>query len=222
MQHSSRKRVAAVAVAVVGIAMFDAMPAGAESYSGRAYGLLLGETVVCDSGFLPTGGGTLTDSVDNPSASAGLHTIGAASATCLAVGASAAGHAEAEVQDLVVDLNVGVLGTVLAATRCRTVADVACEGLEAAECVIDGLTIGGVAVDVTGEANQTVAIPGIATVVINEQVVAAGEVMVNALRITILGGIDCVVASASIGIADCPPPLPVEQSTWGKVKALYR
>jgi hypothetical protein len=57
---------------------------------------------------------------------------------------------------------------------------------------VDGLTINGVAVDVTGGPNQTITIPG-GAIVINEQ---AGDA-VNALRIVIDGAADVVIASAS-------------------------
>ena len=57
---------------------------------------------------------------------------------------------------------------------------------------IDGLTINGLPIDATGEANQTIAIPG-GTIVINEQ---TGNV-VNALHVVINGVADVVIASAS-------------------------
>lgn len=57
---------------------------------------------------------------------------------------------------------------------------------------VKGLTINGVAVDVSGHANQTLTIPG-GAIVINEQ---AGTV-VNAIHIVIDGVADVVIASAS-------------------------
>jgi hypothetical protein len=56
---------------------------------------------------------------------------------------------------------------------------------------VDGLSINGVAVAVTGRANQTISIPG-GAIVINEQ---AGDA-VNALHIVIDGVADVVIASA--------------------------
>lgn len=57
---------------------------------------------------------------------------------------------------------------------------------------VKGLAINGVAIDVTGRANQIITIPG-GTIVINEQ---TGDV-VNALHIIIDGEADVVIASAS-------------------------
>ena len=61
--------------------------------------------------------------------------------------------------------------------------------------LIDNLSIGGVPIVVTGEVNQTVAIPG-GQVVINEQ--TGGTV--NALHATVAGVADVVIASATSGI----------------------
>ena len=57
---------------------------------------------------------------------------------------------------------------------------------------VDGLTVNGVPVDVSGRANQTITIPG-GSIVINEQSAS----VVNALHIIIDGAADVVIASAS-------------------------
>ena len=64
--------------------------------------------------------------------------------------------------------------------------------------IISNLAIGGVRIEVTGEPNQTVSIPG-GQVVINEQTVSPGGTTVNALHATVLGA-DVVIASATAGI----------------------
>jgi len=65
--------------------------------------------------------------------------------------------------------------------------------------LIDNLSIGGVSIDVTGEANQTILIPG-GQVVINEQTVSAAGTTVNALHATVSGVVDVVIGSATAGI----------------------
>jgi hypothetical protein len=60
---------------------------------------------------------------------------------------------------------------------------------------VEGLTINGAAVNVSGQANQRITIPG-GTLVINEQ---SGSV-VNALHIVINGEADVVIASASASV----------------------
>jgi len=65
---------------------------------------------------------------------------------------------------------------------------------------IDNLAINGVPVAVTGQPNQTVAIPG-GQMIINEQTISQGNTTVNALHITVIGIVDVVIASASAGIS---------------------
>ncbi len=65
--------------------------------------------------------------------------------------------------------------------------------------LIEGLTVNGVPIPVSGAPNQTVSIPG-GQVVINEQTVSPAGTTVNALHATVLGVADVVVASATAGI----------------------
>jgi hypothetical protein len=65
---------------------------------------------------------------------------------------------------------------------------------------ISDLTFGGIPVTVTGLPNQTVQIPGVATLVINERAVTTDgvshEITVNALRLTLVTGEEVILASA--------------------------
>jgi hypothetical protein len=61
---------------------------------------------------------------------------------------------------------------------------------------IDGLTINGIAIEVSGSPNQQVTIPA-GMIVINEQTQSSGGTMVNALHIVIDGMADVVIASAT-------------------------
>jgi hypothetical protein len=61
---------------------------------------------------------------------------------------------------------------------------------------IGGLSINGVPIDVTGEPNQSIWIPG-GRVVINEQQTSAGSTVVNALHVVVDGVADVVIASAT-------------------------
>jgi hypothetical protein len=66
---------------------------------------------------------------------------------------------------------------------------------------VDNLAINGVPVAVTGEPNQTVAIPG-GQMVINEQTISStGTAVVNAIHVTVTGVADVVIASATAGIS---------------------
>jgi hypothetical protein len=64
---------------------------------------------------------------------------------------------------------------------------------------IDGLSINGLAVAVTGAPNQTVSIPG-GLLVINEQRTSSTSTSVDALHLVVYGLADVVIASATAGI----------------------
>lgn len=64
---------------------------------------------------------------------------------------------------------------------------------------IDGLSINGIPIAVTGDQNQTVYILG-GRVVINEQISSAGAMTVNALHVIVSGIADVVIGSAKAGI----------------------
>ena len=61
---------------------------------------------------------------------------------------------------------------------------------------IDGLSINGVSIPVTGDPNQTIPLAG-GVVILNEQRTDAGGALVNALHVIVNGIADVVVASAS-------------------------
>jgi hypothetical protein len=66
---------------------------------------------------------------------------------------------------------------------------------------ISNLAINGVAVPVTGAANQAIAIPG-GQLVLNEQsITSSGGAVVNAIHLTVNGVADVVVASATAAIS---------------------
>src|SRR2546422_8987087 len=66
---------------------------------------------------------------------------------------------------------------------------------------ITKLTINGVTVDITGDPNQTIWIPG-GQIVLNEQTISStGSAVVNAIHVTVNGVADVVIASATAGIS---------------------
>lgn len=103
------------------------------------------------------------------------------------------------------NLNLGISGHVVSAdfvmARARTPLNGASTGVSS----IDGLTINGQAVSVSGAPNQTIPING-GRVVINEHQASANGMVVNALHIVVDGVADVVVASASSGITSSPSP----------------
>lgn len=98
------------------------------------------------------------------------------------------------------NLNLGVAGNTINADFVMARALAPVDGSNVGTSNIDGLTINGTPVDVTGAVNQTVSLVG-GRVVINEQnTTATGETVVNALHIIVDGIADVVVASATAGV----------------------
>ncbi|HEY8110248.1 MAG TPA: choice-of-anchor P family protein [Candidatus Nitrosotenuis sp.] len=71
---------------------------------------------------------------------------------------------------------------------------------------ITSLTMGGKNIQVTGQPNQIVSVPGVLTLTINEQIVDGNSITVNALHLNTVLGADVIVASASSS-ASCPTTL---------------
>jgi hypothetical protein len=97
------------------------------------------------------------------------------------------------------NLGLTVVGTGISADFVMARALAVLGGGISGSSIISNLTIGGVPIEVTGEPNQTVAIPG-GQVVINEQTVSADGSTVNALHARVSGVVDVVIASATAGI----------------------
>jgi hypothetical protein len=72
---------------------------------------------------------------------------------------------------------------------------------------ITNLQIGGQKITVSTQPNQVVTVPGVLTLVINEQMATSNSITVNALDLTTTNGIQVIVSSASSDIS-CPPSLP--------------
>jgi hypothetical protein len=185
----------------------SASAARADGYAGRAFaasvktGTLGGGTVYfSDTGDLPSGGGWEY---------AGLAgTAGAAlSADVFMASTSGASYADSgsKVSSSASLADVVVLPgspAKLTASFVRSQTNVTADQL-AGSTEVDGLVFGGLAVQVTGDANQTVQIPGVATLVINEQVLTDGpvrEVRVNALHLTVATGEEVILSSARSSI----------------------
>ncbi len=185
------------------------------TFSGRAFAVFVdvptlgvGPVVISDTGALPPGGGFQSNallSVDLPPAleadvlvasTSGANGVASSSAS-LAEGVVLPGH-PAQVT----------------ASFVRAESEVTCNDIRG-QTEIVGLTFGGSNIEVTGAPNQRVDIPGVATLVINEQTVSSGggtsEITVNALHLTLFTGDEVILASARSDISGCPgcPPPPV-------------
>jgi len=96
-------------------------------------------------------------------------------------------------------LSLSVAGIPISADVVMSTASASLGAAGSGSSLLANLSINGVPIDVTGEPNQTVSIPG-GQVVINEQTVSAAGTTVNALHAIVSGVADVVVASATAGI----------------------
>jgi hypothetical protein len=98
----------------------------------------------------------------------------------------------------VASLALNVAGTAIGADfiMARAMAAVGSAGVGTVN--IDGFSVNGVSIPITGEPNQTISIPG-GSIIINEQQTSAARTVVNALHVRVIGVADIIVASATAG-----------------------
>ncbi len=195
----------------------------ATAVSGQAFGVSATGTVEIEPTplvVLPATGGDLSDevaSIDEAGVTTGVLQVSTSGTLD-----PAASTSTATVNDLAVSLDVLGTGTgtdIVSATTLQATSDSMCNEDGTAESngdsIIEGLTVLGEEVTVSGEPNQTetVDLPGGAgtvEVVINEQIEQTDEntsaLIVNALRVTVTVGAEeqtIVVASAASDVEAC-------------------
>jgi len=191
----------------------------AGQFSGRAFGAIIHvgstDTTVCDSGELPSSGGSLETILQDVRIDSVL-TAGAMRAETHSTSA-AISHAYT--------VNLSVLpGTPAALTADAVPATVFafCDGT-VVELAFMNLVFGGVPVQVTGF-NQTVVLPGVATLIINELVKSTtpdgSEIVSTGLHLTLANGGEILVSHAHAAIRDCAT-VTVQPTSWSEVKTLY-
>jgi hypothetical protein len=187
-----------VALWAVAAALGLAVPATAQTVSGQARAIQT--NVVGPGGVITTtmlaDTGALSGSTDAREASAEIGAVAPLVAVNTLHATAIGWPDQAKSEASVADLNVTVAGTSVGADFVMARAS-AVQGLPASASVnINGLLINGVPVAVTGSANQTINIPG-GRVVIHEQSGSSTGTVVNALRISVNGVADVIVAYAT-------------------------
>ena len=217
------------------IVLMMATFAEAQVYGGRAYGVSASVTsngatttnIYADTGQLPINGGNI--SISAPSGSRpGVFSTGVLTASTS--GALRSSQSVTVAND--VDVNIG--GVRVRANRVTVNAGcICCPGVTTGICsgstLINSLTItdqaGAVTnVTVTGDANQTVALPnGVGTLTINEQVTTTGSIVVNGMRIegAANGNIYSIIVASAASSLECvvTNPTPSDVTVSGRVVA---
>jgi len=185
-------------------------PASAQAadttYKGRATVvqatvLGLAPIVLADTGALPSSGGAQEASLLSAKVP-GLLTANVLHATTVGQGNQT--RSEASVAD--VDLTAGDNRVTADFLMARATAKCGPGGASfSGSSDVAVLTINEQRIAVTGEPNQTVALPGGGKVVINEQT-SDGGITVNALHVIVPGVADVVISSAQAGVTCASPP----------------
>lgn len=165
-------------------------------YSGRATGLSVQTPVLnatfADTGQLPPSGGEIEASALNMQTSQ-AHADGMISVT---MGFDNVAQSQTTTSD--VALLPGTQNQITA-DFIRADSSATCTGV-AGNSEISNLKLGGQQVNVTGAVNQTVSIPGVLTLVINEHISSGSKITVNAIDLRAASGDRVLISSASSGI----------------------
>ncbi len=198
MSVSYRWRLVAVAVFVALFAGWPTLGRAQSGSTGQAMaaqailGGLLGATTIAGTGTLSgpndaRDASQLTGSIPGVLAGEAFHAT--------TIGWNDQVASEASVANLA--LNVG--GTAIGADFIMARATSALGKAGVGTVNIDGFSINGVPVSITGAPNQAIPIPG-GSIVINEQQTSATSTVVNALHVRVIGLADVVVGSATAAI----------------------
>jgi hypothetical protein len=114
--------------------------------------------------------------------------------------ATISGSNQVDSEASLANLGLNIAGIGISAKLVMAQASQVSGGLGSGTSSIDNLAINGAAVVVTGQPNQTVAIPG-GQIVINEQTILPGSITINALHVVVNGVADVVISSAVAGIS---------------------
>jgi hypothetical protein len=197
--------------------------AAVTSYSGRAVALRIddveipipGPIIVADTGALPSSGGLLQTSQSDVNIAGGALTI--ALATAMTSGSGPETTSDSTLNDLHIVINTPSNGTVVIdASYIAASASASCDqsgrASVSARVTVQGLTVNGTAVTVTGQPNQIVPIPG-GKIVIDERANTTGtgtaDIAVRAIHFYIDGCMNGAAGIVQAGIScegKTPPP----------------
>jgi len=182
-------------------------------FSGRAIGVSvtvppLAALTLADTGPLPSQGGELDATV----LEANTQYAKADVLLSVTTGFDQTARSEAAVAD--VTLLPGTSNQITA-DFVRSEAVATCSGVSGSSELVN-LQVPGQTITVSGQPNQSFTIPGVLTLVINEQIVSSGggtnSITVNALDLTTISGIRVIVSSAHSDITCVTPPPPVQKN----------
>jgi hypothetical protein len=199
MSHGMQWRVFAVALAMVGglawptIAAAQTVVGNAKAVRATTFGIFGGTTVTLASTGALGGPGDGLDATQMTGSVSSLFSGEVLRAVTTAWPEQVVSEAS------IASVGMSVAGTGITADFVQARAQALAGQARTGSSLISNLSINGKPIDVTGEPNQTIAIPG-GRLVINEQRDSGVGTTVNALHAVVTGIADVVVASATAGI----------------------
>ena len=196
------------------------------SYSGRAIAARLSATGMTtqtagDTGELPSAGGFLTAQAFNISLTLNDELFTAASVADTVQGVNDETTASSHLGTLKFTINQGTQDeVVIRICGLSSEASASCEGMSGSSDV-ECLWIGDECPHVTGGVNQVFELPGGGTLILNEQIETSNDITVNAAHITLADGSELILGTSRAGVTGCDV-VPVQSTSWGHVKSLYR
>lgn len=218
---------ALVGTVLLGLTVFGASAVAAITYKGQASAVIItesnslpeGSLVLCDTGPLPPGGGSLEATVSSVNEAGGGLLLDLGRATCVGEGPSTVSTTTMNNLRLIINAPTGGISTLNAEFVSGTArADCGPDNMAAvsSEVSVQGVVLNGAAVTITGEANQEVVFPG-GRVVFNEVTSdvngGTGEIVVAAIHVYVEGCMNGLFGFAHAGITceGAPPPPPGEE-----------
>ena len=197
---------------IVALAATPASAAGTQ-FSGRATGVqvttpLLGTVILADTGPLAPEGGQLETTLLSGAVPGVLTAEVFHSST---IGQGDRSRSETSLANLSVNVGNNTIGASFLSAHAVAICDGNGNSSVSGNSEIANLTINGQQITVTGQPNQTIALPGGGQIIINEQSGTTREMTVNALHITVPGVADVIVASAHADVT-CAPLEPCDSS----------
>ncbi len=194
------------------------------TYSGRAIAARLSAPAMTtqtagDTGELPGAGGLLTAGQFNVSLVLNDETLLAASVADTVSGVNGETSAASHLNQVKFTLNQNG-ETVIRICGINASATASCDGMSATS-EVECLWIGDECPNITGDPNQVIDIPGQGTLVLNEQITTSTDITVNAAHLTLNDGTELILGTARAGVTGCDV-VPVQSTSWGHVKSLYR
>jgi hypothetical protein len=203
MQNRTRKTIDAGMYTTIGVLMTliifasSTHAATTTTFSGRAFGLSVQAPLVSlsplgDTGQLPPSGGE----IDATPISAQTQYADAQVLLSVTMGSGSKAESQAAIANAVL-----LPGTTTQVTADFLMSEsvATCTGTSGFS-EIANLQVAGQPVTVTGQPNQVFSVPGVLTLVIDEQITTSDGITVNALDLTTVGGIQVIVASAESDI----------------------